>query len=200
VSASAPFRSGVSDAAAPAALNATPEHNGPGGGGGFQLPHWKEFVPGEERRAATARELALRDASRVIEAGGSAAMARPQHAVATRNGEAPARNGEAPARNGEAPTPNGEAHGAAVAAPQAANNRTRATPPPAARAEVYSLQKLGAELEQLRRMFERRQAGSVPLAPPSRAMLSDARLAGIYQRLSGNAIEPSLAAELVAGL
>jgi flagellar biosynthesis protein FlhF len=96
-------------------------------------------------------------------------------------------------------------HGAAAqaaAAAQPARKKARVTPTPADEptAQAYSLEKLGADLEELRRMFQRQQSGRAPLVLPSRELLSDPRLARLYRGLSDNAVEPSLAAELVAGL
>jgi flagellar biosynthesis protein FlhF len=154
---------------------------GAGARGVAALPHWREFVPGEERRAeAASQQVLLADASRVAAAGNSEGGAvRQPHPAAPRNG--------------------GMANGAAT---RPANKQPRGMPPPVEErtTEVYSLQKLGVELEELRRMFERQQTGGSPLVLPSRELLRDTRLAGFYHRLSDNAVEPSLASELVAGL
>jgi flagellar biosynthesis protein FlhF len=89
------------------------------------------------------------------------------------------------------------AHGAAIRPA----GKPRGMPPASERtSEVYSLQKLGAELEELRRRFERQQAGRAPLVLPSRELLNDTRLAAFYRRLSDNSVEPTLASELVASL
>ena len=81
-------------------------------------------------------------------------------------------------------------------------NRAGEAPPPAAETTThgYSLEKLGAEMEQLRRMFERQQNGGAPGALPAREPLQDPRLARLYRGLADNGVEPSLAAEMLAAL
>jgi flagellar biosynthesis protein FlhF len=168
-------------------------------GRGSALPHWKEFLPGDPAgRETTPAPVLLTDAARVLEAGAAqAAPAAPARAApaaggATAAGAAAAQPAASPARNGAAPH-----------ASQTAKKSPRAAQPafvdgPAT--QVYSLAKLGAELEELRRMFERQQNGRAPLVLPSRELLSDPVLARLYRGLSDNGVEPALAAELVAGL
>jgi flagellar biosynthesis protein FlhF len=152
--------------------------NGRPGRGGAAMPHWLEFVPGEMRRPGDPSDQALlADASRV-------AAARPAQ---NKPGSAQPAAGQRTANSSRtAPT-------------SRTANTLRAVSPPSA-AEVYSLEKLGAELEELRRMFERQGSGRAPLVLPSRELLSDTRLAQYYHRLSDNSVEPSLASELVARL
>lgn len=181
--------------------------NGQAKRGGLALPHWREFVPGDER-VESPQDVLLTDASRVLQAGASQAGSgtAPAPAPSRRGGTHVVANGrvaDSGVANGVGANPaTAHATGAQGAAARPAKKNARGMSPPAEdrTTEVYSLQKLGAELEELRRMFERQQAGRSPLVLPSRELLSDNRLAGIYHRLSDNAIEPSLAAELVAGL
>jgi flagellar biosynthesis protein FlhF len=155
--------------------NGGPARNG-SARNGAAMPHWREFVPGSERRTEAPQDVFLADASRVVQAGDPRPAPKQPQAAASRNG--------------------GAAHGAAIRPVSA----PRVPPPPERTSEVYSLQKLGAELEELRRMFERQQAGRTPLVLPSRELLSDTRLAALYRRLNDNSVEPTLASELLASL
>ena len=169
-------------------------------GRGPALPHWKEFVPGEAQGRETAPPpVLLSDAARVLQAGGAQASPAAEASRAAPLAVAAGPTGGAQAatstpRNGFA------AHAAAGA--HAAKKKARGAPPAVDEKTppVYSLEKLGAELEELRRMFERQQNGRSPLVLPSRELLSDPRLARLYRGLSDNGVEPSLAAELLAGL
>ncbi len=99
-------------------------------------------------------------------------------------------NDTAQAANGTGRKANDTAH--------AAKDAERAGDPN--RAPVYSLERLGSELEQLRRMFESQQSGGGLLAAPAREFGGDPRLARLYQGLCDNGVERALAAALVGAV
>jgi flagellar biosynthesis protein FlhF len=169
-------------------------------------PHWKQFVPhplresamepaldpaldsGQEPRTegAPAGETSGGRAIAVAANGASraAALASESGPESVRSNGGQARVRE-PAAKKPGPAPLSRAIGMPV--------EERGAP-------GYSIEMLGAEIEELRRMFERQQAGRAPLAPPSRELLGDTRLAALYHALIDNAVEPALASQLLAGL
>jgi len=190
---------GSATPAAAARANAAPAAKAPprrGPGRGSVLPHWKEFVPADVGGHESPPPVLLAGAGHTLQ--GAAPQNDPAAPPsATEPPGAAVRPAASAPRNGSPPQAVAGAQAAHKAAPQ-----QRGSPPAGVEktSQVYSLEKLGAELEQLRQMFERQQEGRTPLPPPSRELLSDPQLARLYRGLSDNAVEPWLAAELVAGL
>jgi flagellar biosynthesis protein FlhF len=188
-------RDTASQAAPAASADAEPKTGVPGRklsphNGSGALPHWREFVPGElaGKPAPVLFSDSVPPAAALPPAPAQAAP--PARAPAAAANGAPA--AASPPRNGAA------AYGASNQ--QATGKRPATTPRDEKAVPVYSLEMLGQEVAELRRRFEGQQQGPAPRRQPAGELLGDPRLGPFYRRLSDNAVEPSLAAELVAGL
>jgi flagellar biosynthesis protein FlhF len=181
---------------------------------GAALPHWREFVPGELRTEPRHEQVRVDDTGWIETNEAASPPKQPTAASAQRTpaaGQPSAADAQRPAgltREDAALTPGSAArHTPAQDARRGPPAKAGPVPAVAAprrleevAASAQALERLGAELEELRRMFERQQAGAAPLALPPREALGHPRLAALYHGLTENAVEAALAAEIVGRL